>query len=97
MIKTAMIEASKVESSEISSRNTEFVPTIVPASTNENISQQITTQKLNGKNFLQWSRSVQMVVRGKGKIGYLDGTINRSGATDATNQNWEVHDSIVMA
>ena len=71
MVKTTMTGASKVESPEISSGNTELVPRIVPTATNENISLQITTHKLNGMNFLQWSRSAQMVVRGKGKIGFL--------------------------
>jgi len=39
-----------------------------------NSSLRITPYKLNGKNFLQWSRSVQMVIRGRGKIGFLDGS-----------------------
>lgn len=38
-----------------------------------------------------------MVIRDKGKFGYLDGTITRLDTTDATYQNWEVQNSIFMA
>ena len=34
---------------------------------------QITSIRLNGDNFLHWSQSVRMYIRGKGKIGYLTG------------------------
>lgn len=36
----------------------------------DNPSLQITTHKLNGQNFLQWSQSVKLYVKGKGKISY---------------------------
>ena len=41
-----------------------------------NPSLQITTHKLNGQNFLQWSQSVKLYVKGKGKTDYLDGSID---------------------
>ena len=34
---------------------------------------QITTICLNGDNFLRWSQSIHMYIRGQGKIGYLTG------------------------
>ena len=34
---------------------------------------QITSIRLNGDNFLRWSMSVRMSIRGRGKIGYLIG------------------------
>ena len=40
----------------------------------ENSPLQITSHRLNGKNYLQWSLSVKMVIRGRGIVGYLDGT-----------------------
>ena len=65
--------------------------TIVPAANNSDyLSLQITTHKLTGKNFLQWSRSVQLVIRGKGKFGYLDGTIAKPSVEDPSYPSWEI-------
>lgn len=49
-------------------------PTGVNLSTTyaDNSSLQITSHKLNGKNYLPQSRSVEMVIRGKGRYGYLN-------------------------
>lgn len=58
---------------------------------------QITSHKFNGKNFLQWSTSVQMVIRGRGKLGYLDGSKSRPNETDPSYQIWDAENSIVMA
>ena len=38
-----------------------------------------------------------MVIRGKGKIGYLDGTIPKPKPTDSTYSNWDTQNSMVMA
>ncbi|KAH7688654.1 Retrotransposon gag domain-containing protein [Dioscorea alata] len=58
---------------------------------------QITCHKLDGKNFLQWSRSVLLVIRGRGKIGYLNGEVQRPEVNDSSYANWELTNSIVMA
>lgn len=63
----------------------------------ESTSLQITNHKLNGKIFLQWSRSVQLVIRGKGKFWYLNGSISPPSATDPTYQNWDIQNSMAMA
>ena len=33
----------------------------------------ITSHKLNGGNYMEWSQSVKLYVQGKGKFGYLTG------------------------
>ena len=48
-------------------------PTKVSTHTSESHSVQITTIRLNGENFLRWSQSVRMYIRGCGKMGYLTG------------------------
>ncbi|KAK3008643.1 hypothetical protein RJ639_013452 [Escallonia herrerae] len=58
---------------------------------------QITSHKLDGKNFLQWSRSVLLVIRGRGKMGYITGEIQRPALGDSMYANWELNNSIVMA
>ena len=50
---------------EVSSDATQPTSTIVPTGTPDNSSSlQITSFKLSGRNFLAWSRFVQLVIRG---------------------------------
>lgn len=37
-----------------------------------------------------------MVVRGKGKFGYLDGSIPKPSMTDSLFSNWDIHNLMVM-
>ncbi|GMN60843.1 hypothetical protein TIFTF001_029932 [Ficus carica] len=99
MAKVAMTGACRGDL-EVASGNSQSNFTNVPTAISENsnhTSLQITTHKLNGTNFLKWSRSVLMVVRGKGKLGYLDGTIAKPNTIDPSYPTWEAHDLIVMA
>ena len=64
---------------------------------NDNSPLVITNHKLDGKNFLQWSQSVLMVIRGRGKLGYLTGDIPRPDVNDKQYDTWELNNSIVMA
>lgn len=64
--------------SDISTVNTpsqNTVPVRGSSAVSENPSLQITTHKLNDLNYLQWSQSVKMFVIGRGKMGYLIGTV----------------------
>lgn len=36
---------------------------------------QITPHRLNGTNFQEWFQSILLVIKGKGKVGYLDGSL----------------------
>ncbi|KAJ9561371.1 hypothetical protein OSB04_006531 [Centaurea solstitialis] len=62
----------------------------------DNSSLVITNHKLDGKNFLQWSQSVLMVIRGRGKLGYLTGEIPRPTQTDKQYPTWELNNSIAV-
>jgi len=54
-------------------------PLVPPLSTAlDSPSLQITQHKLNGTNFREWFQSVLLVVRGKGKEGYLTGDTTRA-------------------
>ena len=50
-----------------------------------------------GNFFLQWSRAVLMVVRGRGKLGYLNDTFIEPAKTDPTYPIWDANNSIVMS
>ena len=57
----------------------------------------ITNIKLNGVNFLRWSLSVQMNIRDRGKLGYLNGEKIKPAETDAQYAFWDAENSMVMS
>ena len=40
---------------------------------NDSLTLQITTQKLNGQKFLQWSQSAKLFIESKERMGYIIG------------------------
>ena len=44
----------------------------------DNPTLQITTEKLNGYNFLEWSLSIMLFLKSRHKMGYLRGTIKEA-------------------
>ncbi|XP_022883460.1 tRNA threonylcarbamoyladenosine dehydratase 2, partial [Olea europaea var. sylvestris] len=58
----------------------------------ENTSFQLTVEKLNGKNFREWTQSIKLVIEGKGKLGYLTGETKKP--TNAILlQKWKLENS----
>ncbi|XP_024024880.1 uncharacterized protein LOC112092581 [Morus notabilis] len=57
----------------------------------------ITSHKLNGHNYLQWSQSVLMFVRGKGNDDHLTGLSTSPGEKDPKYRSWRAEDSMVMS
>lgn len=64
--------------------------------TSESHSVQITTIRLNGDNFLRWSQSVRMYIRGRGKMGYLTGEKKAPAVDDQNYATWDAENSMVM-
>ena len=57
---------------------------------------QMTIEKLNPHNYLSWAQSMKLIVTGREKMGFLDGTSKRpSDAVAATK--WDADNSTVMA
>jgi gag-polypeptide of LTR copia-type/Retrotransposon gag protein len=57
----------------------------------------LTTIPLNETNYEIWSRAITKSLKGRGKIGYIDGTkIKPTGEnTEATGEEWEICDNQV--
>lgn len=68
-IRRSASSGEAAESTPISSSNIEAD---VSTSTANN-SLQLTAQKLNGKNYLEWAQTVKLVIDGKEKLGHLTG------------------------
>ncbi|RYE03343.1 MAG: hypothetical protein EOP33_09685, partial [Rickettsiaceae bacterium] len=66
-------------------------------SQSESFSQHITSHKLNGHNFLQWSQSVLMFISGRGKDDYLTGVATSPVIEDPTFKSWKAENSMVMS
>ena len=94
---TGAIRGDGSKSSGASQSTSISAPTVFTENTSSNTTLQITTHKVNGKNFLQWSRSLRMVIRGKGRIGYLNGTAKKPIEDNPTFPTWDAQNSMVMA
>ena len=66
-------------------------------SQSESFSKHITSHKLNGHNFLQWSQSVLMFISGRGKDDYLTGVATSPVIEDPTFKSWKAENSMVMS
>ncbi|XP_059665247.1 DNA polymerase I A, chloroplastic/mitochondrial-like isoform X2 [Cornus florida] len=86
--------------SEISSDSTSSTaPSKTPAihaCNSDSHSVQITNIRLNGDNFLRWSQSVRLYIRGQGKIGYLTGDKKAPKKEDSAYSTWDAENSMVM-
>ncbi|KAG6535316.1 hypothetical protein ZIOFF_000281 [Zingiber officinale] len=51
----------------------------------------ITSHKLDCKNFLQWSQSVLLVIKGRRKLGYITSEIQCSSIEDPSSQELDMH------
>ncbi|XP_074556441.1 uncharacterized protein LOC141812295 [Curcuma longa] len=88
--------------SEVTSKATTIpaTTTVTPSETLRHLSNphsvQITTIRLNGDNFLRWSQSVRMYIRGQGKIGYITGDKKAPAVNDPLHAVWDAENSMVM-
>ena len=56
----------------------------------------LTTSLFNGQNYLAWSGSVIMFLKGRGKMGYINGRIKAPNTEDASYDKWEMENSTIM-
>ncbi|XP_074264249.1 uncharacterized protein LOC141586797 [Silene latifolia] len=61
----------------------------------ENTGHSITPVVFNGNNYDEWSRSFQLALMAKGKLGYIDGTIIKPSATAANLDTWQSTNALV--
>lgn len=64
-------------------------------STSESLSLQIASTKLNGTNYLEWSQSAMLTIKGRGKLEYL--TDPPPKPTDPNFKTWDVENSMIMS
>ena len=69
---------------------------IVSGSTESNTIQ-ITTHWLNDLNFLPWAQSIRFLIRGRGKMRYLDHSKKAPSVTDLDYAIWDAENFMVMS
>lgn len=67
------------------------------AAPTETLSLPITNHKLHGENFLQWSQSVLMFIRGRGKEDYISGASSCPDSTDPKFTVWNSENNMIMS
>ena len=92
MAKVSGGNGTEVESD--TSQPTSTITSIVTSQTETSFSM---AYKLNGRNFILRSRSVQTILKGRGKFSHLDGSLPQPASTDPTLGQWEMHNSLVMS
>lgn len=85
---------SKSSSSEVTSRSESVSPALIIPDSSSNL---VTSHKLHGHNFLQWSQSVFMFICSRGKDGHLIGEITAPEPIDPKYQAWKTDDHLVMS
>ncbi|EXC33077.1 ADP-ribosylation factor GTPase-activating protein AGD4 [Morus notabilis] len=71
---------------------------VLLSNTHDNLSSHpITTHKLNGENYLQWSQSVMLFIRGRGKTGFLTGATQKPKEGLESIETWESENALIMS
>jgi len=56
---------------------------------------QLTTHKLNEKNYLEWARTVKLIIDGKGKLRHLTGEVKKPVDGDSKLKAWRSENSMI--
>ena len=58
----------------------------------------LTIEKLNGKNYREWTQAIKLVIDGKGKLGFFTSETRRPPPTDAVaSQKWQSENSFITS
>ena len=58
---------------------------------------ELTVNKLNGKNYLEWAQTVELIIDEKGKLGHLIGEVKKPTNNDPRLKSWISENSRVIA
>ncbi|KAF3636645.1 hypothetical protein FXO37_25356 [Capsicum annuum] len=54
---------------------------------------QLTSHRLNGKNYLEWAQSIKLAIDGRGKLGHLTGETKKPKIRDPRMNTWKSENS----
>ncbi|KAK3039592.1 hypothetical protein RJ639_029291 [Escallonia herrerae] len=101
MVKTAMTGSCRsLNSSEATSLTLGGTLRPTMAHGGDHLSQlsfQLTSHKLTGKNYLKWAQSVKLAIDGRGKLGHLTRDVRLPAAADPSLSVWRSENSLIIA
>jgi gag-polypeptide of LTR copia-type len=77
-------------------KNQNSSTTIIRETSDINTSLRLTFMLLNGKNYQFWAKAATISLKGKGKLGYVNGTRPKPVIL-AKIEEWEIQDNIIMS
>ncbi|KAK3000202.1 hypothetical protein RJ639_023485 [Escallonia herrerae] len=101
MVKTAMTGTWRsLDSSETTSSTLSGTLRPTMAHGGDHLSQlsfQLTSYKLTGKNYLEWAQSVKLAIDGRGKLGHLTRDVRQPAACNPSLSAWRSENSLIIA
>ncbi|KAK5785059.1 hypothetical protein PVK06_039604 [Gossypium arboreum] len=100
MVKTAFTgdkKSSNQTEEKSSTVETTTESTMTQGTEASHLSFQLTSHKLNGKNYLEWSQSVKLAIDGRCKLGLLNGEVEQPQVGDPKMSKWRSENSMVIA
>ena len=85
------------ESSTSTSINSDSAPLVLHTPQLDPPNLMISTVKLNGQNFMEWSLSAKITLSSRGKMKYVNGTAPAPSITDLKYEAWEIENYSDMA
>jgi gag-polypeptide of LTR copia-type len=76
--------------------STSTTTTIIKETIDTNTFVKLTPMLLNGKNYQPWAIAAHISLKGKGKLGFINGTKQRP-TTLIEDEEWELQDSVIMS
>ncbi|XP_040940733.1 uncharacterized protein [Gossypium hirsutum] len=99
MVKTAFTgdkKSSNQTKEKSSTVETTTESTMTQGTEASHLSFQLTSHKLNGKNYLEWPQSVKLTIDGRGKLGHLNGEVEQPQVGDPKMSKWRSENSMVI-
>ncbi|KAI4365652.1 hypothetical protein MLD38_021618 [Melastoma candidum] len=73
------------------------VPSVYLLSSSDSPGNILIACRLNGENYLTWSRAMTNALRAKNKLSFIDGTLKKPDEDDPLHERWEICNSMIIA
>ncbi|TXG60888.1 hypothetical protein EZV62_012251 [Acer yangbiense] len=88
---------NSLKSTATSASDAQVTPIVPHTPQLEHLAFMVSTVKLNGHNFMEWSQSAKITLMSRGKMKYVNGTATAPEKTDPKYETWEIENYTVMS
>ncbi|KAK5802336.1 hypothetical protein PVK06_029924 [Gossypium arboreum] len=100
MVKTAFTgdkRSNNQTEEESSTVETTIESTMTQGTEASHLSFQLTSHKLNGKNYLEWPQSVKLAIDGRDRLGHISEEVEQPRVGDPKISKWRSENSMIIA